>query len=331
MLPQNNYTQIPHCLMDDYLACGKIDVYEFAIMSAIARRTIGWHKLVDSISAKDICKMTGISENTVRARLLKLNKLGLIMRDKVPGRPDRITLNIKPSEDIEKPVLEEAGPERYTHQKGTPTAKERDTHQKGIPTTEVYPPHGETPYPPEGYTPSPPHGETPYPSEGYTHSSTGIASKGTQTPLKKEKENKEKERKSLSLSELKQDLAGQLLEDFALRGFVLEGRPPSLEEALQLVLYHPEHIAEKMKQAVSKAQSGGGVSWRKRLEFFARDFSEGKLAENPQIVRHREQQKAVEQQKEYERMHENAASDDDWEKFLSKLPWARVADKEVAQ
>lgn len=60
---QKNYTQVPNALVDYWMA--RVSSPQYKILSAIARKTIGWQKSEDAISIKQLKNITGLSHATV--------------------------------------------------------------------------------------------------------------------------------------------------------------------------------------------------------------------------------------------------------------------------
>jgi phage replication O-like protein O len=67
---EGNYTQVPNIILDD----ATLDVYEFRILSHIARQTIGYGKKNDGISLSQFRKATGISVAKVHATVTTLKE-----------------------------------------------------------------------------------------------------------------------------------------------------------------------------------------------------------------------------------------------------------------
>lgn len=65
-----NYTQIPNVLFDEYMKT--LNGSEYKIISAIARKTFGWHKEYDRISYSQISEITGISSKETINKALKI-------------------------------------------------------------------------------------------------------------------------------------------------------------------------------------------------------------------------------------------------------------------
>ncbi len=75
-LKVQNHTQIANIIIDQYLP--KLSLTELKVIMAIARKTIGWHKISDRISCSQLVKMTGLSKNGIKSGIKGLIELKLI-------------------------------------------------------------------------------------------------------------------------------------------------------------------------------------------------------------------------------------------------------------
>lgn len=81
-----NAFQIPNDLVDQLLL--KLSPNALKCYLVIVRKTIGWGKEFDAISASQFSALTGIRKtDTIWAAIRELKKLGLIEDEAVPGRP----------------------------------------------------------------------------------------------------------------------------------------------------------------------------------------------------------------------------------------------------
>ena len=71
---EENYTRVPNIILDDTT----LNVYEFRIMSHIARQTIGYGKKSDGISLSQFVKATGISRDKCLRTIATMKKKKLI-------------------------------------------------------------------------------------------------------------------------------------------------------------------------------------------------------------------------------------------------------------
>ena len=74
-----SHTQIANIIIDQYLP--KLSFTELKVIMAIARKTIGWHKVSDRISCSQLMKMTGLSKNGIKTGIKGLLKLKLINQE----------------------------------------------------------------------------------------------------------------------------------------------------------------------------------------------------------------------------------------------------------
>lgn len=77
-----NYTQIPNIILDHWLPI--LGHAELKVLMAICRKTFGWHKATDQISASQLEKLTGLKEYHVRKSAKSLMEKGMIIK-KVHG------------------------------------------------------------------------------------------------------------------------------------------------------------------------------------------------------------------------------------------------------
>jgi phage replication O-like protein O len=76
-----NYTQTPNDLFDHWLP--HLSEGELKVLLVVMRKTFGWHKVRDRISASQLSKITGLTEETVRICARTLEKKGVIRREVV--------------------------------------------------------------------------------------------------------------------------------------------------------------------------------------------------------------------------------------------------------
>jgi len=74
------FTQTPNVVFDYFMS--ELTPAEFMVLSAVCRKTYGWHKKDDSISISQFIDMTKMSINTVRASLRSLIKIGVVVKTK---------------------------------------------------------------------------------------------------------------------------------------------------------------------------------------------------------------------------------------------------------
>jgi len=124
------HTQIPNDLLDNM---DKLSHIGFKVIMLICRKTIGWHKEVDSISVSQIVKHTGLSKNSVLRSITELEDMGVIVVDRVDDNKttNKYTLAYPPAEAVPQRdggwCLRETGggaPE------GRGVVPERDTQKK---------------------------------------------------------------------------------------------------------------------------------------------------------------------------------------------------------
>src|SRR6267154_6080582 len=77
-MPALNYTQTPNDLFDHWLPF--LGEAELKVLLVVMRKTLGWHKIRDEISASQLSKITGMIEETVVKAAKSLQKRGIITR-----------------------------------------------------------------------------------------------------------------------------------------------------------------------------------------------------------------------------------------------------------
>lgn len=87
-LQLDGYTRIPHELLEKLLT-EKLRVYEMKVLLAVARKTLGFNKLMDRLSDRQIAKMTRIDHGNVNRTVNALIKRG-ILEVAVPGNSKRV-------------------------------------------------------------------------------------------------------------------------------------------------------------------------------------------------------------------------------------------------
>jgi phage replication O-like protein O len=130
MLPLPNYTQVPNVFIDEWMQ--KFNGSVIAVLLAICRKTIGWHKETDSISLSQLCEMTGFNTATVKTALHTLRQNDLIRVDFLNGFASRFTLNIKESDPPQK-----LGGEGAQKLEGDPLQKLPPTKEREIKTKDI--------------------------------------------------------------------------------------------------------------------------------------------------------------------------------------------------
>ena len=92
-----NTSAIPNILFDYWMY--QLNSSEFKVLMCIARKTYGWHKNSDSISVKQIEKMTGLSRNGILNSIKGLTAHDLLIKIKSKtsdgdDAPNQYTINI---------------------------------------------------------------------------------------------------------------------------------------------------------------------------------------------------------------------------------------------
>lgn len=77
-LPIPNFTMNPNVLVDEW--CSRLSGSEFKVLMVLARKIYGWHKTSDAISVNQLCKVTGLSRQSVMSASIVLEKHGLIIK-----------------------------------------------------------------------------------------------------------------------------------------------------------------------------------------------------------------------------------------------------------
>lgn len=115
-----NSFQVPNFLIDDLMQ--KMNPNALKCYLLIVRKTIGWAKEYDAISASQFCKFTGIKkDNTVFKALKELEELKLIERISQVGQPTIYkVVTVYKNKDLKM--------DKTTH------TKKRGTPKKGYPT-----------------------------------------------------------------------------------------------------------------------------------------------------------------------------------------------------
>jgi len=93
MIQKNNHTQLPNEIVDVYMK--QLSDKAFKVITVICRKTIGWHKETDSISASQIVAISGLSRSSVLRAIVELEELNLVLVDRVgDGKtPNSYTIN----------------------------------------------------------------------------------------------------------------------------------------------------------------------------------------------------------------------------------------------
>jgi phage replication O-like protein O len=127
---------------------------EAQVVAAVARRTLGWRKTWDRISASQVAADTGISRRHISFLLPELERRQVLIRSEgVAGRAARLALNLEgpwlavepaPAEGQVVPLK----PARVRGQVGTEPAREQGQVRKKPPA----PVEGHEPAPAEGHT-----------------------------------------------------------------------------------------------------------------------------------------------------------------------------------
>lgn len=101
-----NYTQIPNIIFDYWM--NVLTPGEFKVLLCICRKTFGWNKASDQISAKQIVEMTGLSKHGIKKTLEKLIEHGLVNKFKSKtdwgdDAPNEYSINVE-AEKIPPPT-----------------------------------------------------------------------------------------------------------------------------------------------------------------------------------------------------------------------------------
>ncbi len=75
-----SHTQFPNIIIDNFM--GKMTGAQIKVILAIARKTIGWHKVSDRISYSQLYKLTGLSTNAIKSGIKGLIEMNLISQEK---------------------------------------------------------------------------------------------------------------------------------------------------------------------------------------------------------------------------------------------------------
>lgn len=81
---RNRYTKVSNIVRDSFLP--QLSSNAWKIYSVIERRTLGYHREKMRDSVADLCRMTGLSKNSVLKGLRELEKMELILRRSTSGR-----------------------------------------------------------------------------------------------------------------------------------------------------------------------------------------------------------------------------------------------------
>jgi len=92
MLNRINHTQTSNDYIDKFMPI--LPAACTVVFLAISRKTIGWHKDVDAISNSQICKMTGLSKNTVIRAIKELEANNIIQVIRQKSDIDRNHINL---------------------------------------------------------------------------------------------------------------------------------------------------------------------------------------------------------------------------------------------
>lgn len=99
----SNSTSIPNAFIDE--AMSKVSDKALRVYLSIIRKTTGWQKHSDSISASQLMGLTGYSdERTIRSAAKELEKVGLIVTRKQTGKPTIFSPVRDTDFDIEPPA-----------------------------------------------------------------------------------------------------------------------------------------------------------------------------------------------------------------------------------
>ena len=87
----NCFTPYPNYLFDEVLAV--VSPAEWKVVSFLVRKTFGWQKRSDTVSAGQIVVGTGLARSTVKTSLARLKLKGIIFQGKTAaGRPNEVGL-----------------------------------------------------------------------------------------------------------------------------------------------------------------------------------------------------------------------------------------------
>jgi phage replication O-like protein O len=84
MLMIPNHTQVPNGFIDEYMQ--KLSGAASKVFLSICRKTIGWHKLTDKISYKQLCRITGMTDKSVTSAIEELLEMKMIRAEKAKGK-----------------------------------------------------------------------------------------------------------------------------------------------------------------------------------------------------------------------------------------------------
>lgn len=115
-IPAPNHTQTPNDLFDHWLPL--LSEGELKVLLVIMRKTFGWHKTHDAISASQLSKYTGMLEETVIKAARSLQSKGVITREVVgPAGKQQTIYSLIVTEDsnnsypsVDTPPSEPRGP-----------------------------------------------------------------------------------------------------------------------------------------------------------------------------------------------------------------------------
>ena len=98
-----NYTQIPNLIFDYWLP--KLRPNAIVVLMILCRKTFGWHKTTKTISKHQMCKLSGMSKNTIQAAIEELENCGLITkyqtRTEFGFQPNTYSLSVhKPTDTL---------------------------------------------------------------------------------------------------------------------------------------------------------------------------------------------------------------------------------------
>lgn len=140
-----NYTQIPNEIFDLWMC--KLSPAEFKVLLCICRKTFGWHKQRDSISLKQVEKMTGLGRSGIVIHLKNLVELRLIekLKSKTEDGDDaanQYVVNVN-SIGVGSPLnglpvvhsIDQGGSPLNGHTKERVSSKEETTKEKHTPSS----------------------------------------------------------------------------------------------------------------------------------------------------------------------------------------------------
>lgn len=110
--PKPNYTMIPNILLDKQMA--EMGEAELRVVLAIARKTLGWHKEIDTISFSQLALLTGMTKTGAYRGIqqaLEHGYIGCIQHGRGRGSGDEYYLAVGPEDKLYEGELIEGNEE----------------------------------------------------------------------------------------------------------------------------------------------------------------------------------------------------------------------------